>query len=88
MNSLLYLGIAFLLAFADVIQTGTMDVGLKRSYQSVFWYQFACSILALVIMIGFVRIRKAESEMTADERAALEVPRIGPDSPNLHSVIP
>lgn len=66
-NSLLYLGIAFLLAFADVIQTGTMDVGLKRSYQSVFWYQFACSVLALVIMIGFVRIRKAESEMTMDE---------------------
>ncbi|KAF6218325.1 hypothetical protein HO133_005672 [Letharia lupina] len=74
-NSLLYLGIAFLLAFADVIQTGTRDVGLKRSYQSVFWYQFACSVLALVIMIGFVRIRKAESEMTTDERAALEVHR-------------
>lgn len=71
-NSLLYLGIAFLLAFADVIQTGTLAVGLKRSYQSVFWYQFSCSVLALVIMMGFVRIRKAESEMTTDERAAVE----------------
>lgn len=71
-NSLLYLGIAFLLAFADVIQTGTLDEGLKRSYQSVFWYQFSCSALALVIMMGFVRIRKAESEMTTDERAAVE----------------
>lgn len=70
-NCLLYLGIAFLLAFADVIQTGTMGMGLKRSYQSVFWYQFTCSILALAIMIVFVRIRKAESEMTTDERAAL-----------------
>lgn len=74
-NSLLYLGIAFLLAFADVIQTGTMGMGLKRSYQSVFWYQFTCSVLALVIMMGFIRIRKAKSEMTADERAALEVYR-------------
>lgn len=70
-NCLLYLGIAFLLAFADLIQTGTMGMGLKRSYQSVFWYQFTCSILALAIMIVFVRIRKAESEMTTDERATL-----------------
>ena len=74
-NSLLFLGIAFLLAVADVIQTATADFGLKRSYQSVFWYQFACSALALVTMMGFVRIRKAEGEMTTDERAALEVHR-------------
>lgn len=74
-NSLLYLGIAFLLAFADVIQTGTMDKGLKHSYQAVFWYQLAFSVLALFIMIGFVRIRKAESEMTMDERIAIEVQR-------------
>ena len=74
-NSLLYLGIAFLLAFADVIQTGTMDKGLKSSYQSVFWYQLACSVLALFTMIGFVRIKKAESELTTDERAAMEAQR-------------
>ncbi len=76
-NCLLYLGIAFLLAFADVIQTGTMGMGLKRSYQSIFWYQLTCSILALVIMMVFVRIRKAESEMTTDERAALAFHRSG-----------
>ncbi len=76
-NCLLYLGIAVLLAFADVIQTGTMGMGLKRSYQSIFWYQLTCSILALVIMMVFVRIRKAESEMTTDERAALAFHRSG-----------
>ena len=74
-NTLLYLGIAFLLAFADVAQTQTAHLGLKLSYQAVFWYQFACSVLALVIMMGFVRIRKAQSEMTVDERAALEAHR-------------
>lgn len=74
-NSIMFLGIAFLLAISDVIQTATMDVGLKRSYQSVFWFQFACSVLAVVIMIGFVRIRKAESDLTTDERAALEFQR-------------
>jgi len=70
-NSLLYLGIAFLLSFADLIQTSTAHLGLKRSYQSVFWYQLAFSLLALVIMVGFVRIKKAESDLTADERAAM-----------------
>ena len=75
-NSLLYLGIAFLLAFADVTQVETVHLGLKRSYQSVFWFQLACSVLALVIMIGFVRIKKAESDRTADERAAAETDEV------------
>ena len=72
-NTLLYLGIAFLLAFANVVQTQTAIFGLKRSYQSVFWYQFAASALALIIMIGFVRIKKAKSEPTADEKVAAEL---------------
>ena len=71
-NTLLYLGIAFLLAFADVVQTQTAHLGLKRSYQSVFWYQLAAAVLALVILMVFVRIRSAKSEMTVDEKAAVE----------------
>ena len=74
-NSLLYLGISVLLAFADVTQTETLHLGLKRSYQSVFWYEFACSSFSLAIMLTFVRIRKAESELTFDERKALEQPK-------------
>ncbi|MCJ1472941.1 hypothetical protein MMC13_001590 [Lambiella insularis] len=70
-NSLLYLGIAFLLAFAGFVQTETANLGLRRSYQSVFWYQLACAATALVIMAGFVRLKKAESGMTVDEREAL-----------------
>ncbi len=71
-NSLLYLGIAFLLAFANVTQTETAYLGLKGSYQAVFWYQLACAATALIIMLAFVRIPKAKSDITADERAALE----------------
>ena len=71
-NSILYLGIAFLLAFADVTQTETLRLGSKRSYQSVFWYQLACASTALIIMMGFVRIRAAESDLTADEKRELE----------------
>ena len=68
-NSLLYLGIAFVLGFADITQTQTASSGLKKSYQYVFWYQFAVQSLALLIMMAFVRVRKAESDLTADERA-------------------
>ena len=71
-NSVLYLGIAVLLAFANVTQTETASLGLKGSYQAVFWYQLACAGTSLVIMMAFVRIRKAESSLTADEEAALE----------------
>ena len=67
-NSLVYLGIAFVLSFADVTQTQTAHLGLKRSYQSVFWYQFAVQAIALAIMLLFVRIHKAESDLTADEK--------------------
>ena len=75
-NSLLYLGIAFLLAFAGFVQTETANLGLKRSYQSVFWYQLACAATALVIMAGFVRLRKAESGLTVDEKEELAAQKV------------
>ena len=71
-NSLVFLGIAFVLSFADVTQTQTAHLGLKRSYQSVFWYQLAVQSTALVIMLAFVRIRRAESDLTADEKLERE----------------
>ena len=69
-NSLLYLGIAFLIGFADVVQTGTRGLGLRKSYQTVFWYQLACAAVALVIMAVFVRVKKAKSDLTFEEKAA------------------
>lgn len=71
-NSLLYLGIAFLLGFADLTQTETAKMGLKQSYQAVFWYQFACAATALVILMVFVRIQKAKSDLTIEEKLALQ----------------
>ena len=76
-NSLLYLGIAFVLSFADITQTQTASLGLKRSYEYVFWFQFAVQGLALAIMLVFVRIKQAESDLTTDEKLA----RQGEDSP-------
>lgn len=72
LNNLLFLGIAFVLSFAHVTQHETFHLSLKESYQSVFWYQFAVQATALVIIIVFVRIRKAESDLTADEKLTRE----------------
>jgi MFS family permease len=70
---LLHLGIAVCLGFADIVNTYTVEwVGLKRSYQAVFWFEVACAAMAVTILVLFVKITKAQSEMTVDEREALQ----------------
>ena len=71
-SSLVYLAIAFWLAFADVTQTQTVHLGLKKSYQAVFWFQLACAVAALVIFLVFVRIGEAKGQLTVDEREERE----------------
>lgn len=70
-NCTLHMGIAVLLGFADIVQTQTSDLGSRRSYKAVFWYQTGLAILGLLIVAFFVRIREAKSEFTLDEREAM-----------------
>lgn len=69
-NSLLYLGIAVLIGVANVVQTATAGKGVAESYRSVFWYQLGCAGTAFVVMVGWVRIKRAESQATVDEKEA------------------
>ncbi|KAL4889909.1 major facilitator superfamily domain-containing protein [Aspergillus ambiguus] len=71
-NCTLHMGIAVMLAFADIIQVGTEDKGLKASYQMAFWFQVALAGFALLLVLLFVRIDRAKSELTVDERRQLE----------------
>ncbi|KAF1817111.1 MFS general substrate transporter [Eremomyces bilateralis CBS 781.70] len=79
-NSLVQLGIATMLGFTDVIVTYTTSQKedlppieeLRRGYKTAFWYEVACAGFALVVLICFVRMQKAKSELTADERRVLE----------------
>ncbi|KAF2842122.1 MFS general substrate transporter [Patellaria atrata CBS 101060] len=71
-NSLMHIGIAFFLGFADVVRTQTEHQGERKTYKNVFWYEVGCAAFALVVLLRFVRIKKAKSDMTADEKAALE----------------
>jgi MFS family permease len=69
---LLSLGIAVFLGFADIVNIYTIDrLGERKSYHVVFWFEVACAAVALVILVVFVKIKKAESEFTVDEREAL-----------------
>jgi hypothetical protein len=71
---LLHLGIAVCLGFADIINTYTVErLGARRSYHAVFWCEVAFAAVALVILVFFVKINKAESELTVDEREVLEM---------------
>lgn len=78
-NVLFQLGIAVLLGFADVVASNTRYQGERQSYKNAFWFEMACGAAALVIFMGFVRIRAATSDKTADEKAeekALEQQRV------------
>ncbi len=67
-NSLLHLGISVFLGFADITATRTAHLLQRRSYKAVFYFALACAVVALIILVVFVRIDRAKSDMTADER--------------------
>lgn len=70
-NSVQHLGVAVLLGFADITQAETAHLGLRQSYKAVFWFEagtagFACAVMAL-----FIRIGRAKSDLTVDEKREL-----------------
>jgi len=71
-NSVLQLGIALFLGFADVVATATQSQGLMKSYKAVFWFETACAGLGFFVLVCFVRISKQKSELTIEEKLVLE----------------
>ncbi|KAF1836330.1 membrane transporter [Decorospora gaudefroyi] len=72
MNSLLFLGIAVFLSFADLAVSETEERAKRKSYQVAFWLATALAGVGLIIMFLGVKIGKAKSELTMDEREELE----------------
>lgn len=70
----MHMGIAIMLAFADIVQTQTSHLGRHDSFKAVFWFESGLAILGLVLVLLFVRIDHAKSELTADEKAGLRSP--------------
>ncbi|KAG7133524.1 Low affinity ammonium transporter like protein [Verticillium longisporum] len=71
-NSVLQLGVAFVLALTDVIQAATVDeVGLRQSYKNTFWFGVGAAAASLLILAIWGKVPKASSDLTADEKAEL-----------------
>ncbi|KAI9655381.1 MAG: hypothetical protein M1821_005528 [Bathelium mastoideum] len=79
-NLLTQLGIAFCLSLADMMATAAKDQGPKKSYQNAFWFQVACASFSFVLLMGFVKIERAKSDLTADEKEASDSSRSGSES--------
>lgn len=71
-NCLVFLGISLCLGVADIVQTATAHLGLKQSYKYACWFGVGCAGFSLVLLVGFVRIGRAKSSLTVDERAERE----------------
>lgn len=72
-NSVLQLGVAFVLGLTDIIQSATVDeVGLARSYKNTYWFGVAAGAVALLLLAIWGRVPKATSQLTEEERAELE----------------
>ncbi|XP_014552343.1 hypothetical protein COCVIDRAFT_19554 [Bipolaris victoriae FI3] len=72
MNSILFLGIAVFLSLADLAVSETKERGKRESYKVAFWLATGIAAAALVIMFFGVKIGKAKSELTVEEKAELE----------------
>ena len=69
----MHLSIAFFLGIADVVagQTKRKGASLLMQYRYVFWFEVAIASIALIIMLVFVRLDSAKSDLTADEKERL-----------------
>ncbi|KAK9235255.1 multidrug resistance [Lipomyces kononenkoae] len=63
-NSVLQLGVAFVLGLTDIIQSAT-------SYKNTFWFGVGAAAASLLILAIWGKVPKASSDLTADEKAEL-----------------
>ncbi|KAH7356044.1 major facilitator superfamily domain-containing protein [Pyrenochaeta sp. MPI-SDFR-AT-0127] len=71
-NSLLFLGIAVFLSFADLAVSETEERGQRGSYKVAFWLATSLASSGLIVMFLGVNIGKASSDLTVEEREELE----------------
>ncbi|CRK27459.1 Efflux pump terJ like protein [Verticillium longisporum] len=79
-NSTLFLGMSFFLGMGDVAVGQTSYKPLKDNYQVAFFLSVATAVVAL-LLFAFIRIGHAKSDLTLEEREAMEKQRQagGPD---------
>ncbi|XDG06657.1 hypothetical protein ABKA04_006272 [Annulohypoxylon sp. FPYF3050] len=84
-SGLSYLGTSFFLGWADFAVTTESNHGLSGSYKIAFWFAVGCGAVVILLILGFIRIGRAKSDLTVEEKAQqresiLENEGIVPDS--------
>ncbi|KAI0147844.1 membrane transporter [Hypoxylon sp. NC0597] len=74
-NGLVFLGISFFLSWADFAVSSRLSNGLGESYKVAFWFAAGCGAMVLLLVLGFVRIGRAKSDLTVEEKAQKREPR-------------
>ncbi|OTA88166.1 hypothetical protein M434DRAFT_23726 [Hypoxylon sp. CO27-5] len=64
-NGLVFLGISFFLGWADFAVSRRADNGLGESYKVAFWFAVGCGATVVLLVLGFVRIGRAKSDLTS-----------------------
>ncbi|KAK4196413.1 major facilitator superfamily domain-containing protein [Triangularia verruculosa] len=70
-NSLLFLGISFFLGISDLAVSEETKRGGTTGHHVAFWFAAACAVIVLVLF-ATIKVGKAESDLTLEERAELE----------------
>ncbi|KAF2727645.1 major facilitator superfamily transporter [Polyplosphaeria fusca] len=66
-NGVLFLGMSFVLGFADYGVSQKANLGLKGSYNVGFWLGVGTAVLSILLVLFCIRIGKASSELTGAE---------------------
>ncbi|KAK4215485.1 major facilitator superfamily domain-containing protein [Rhypophila decipiens] len=81
--SLLFLGISFFLGLADLAVAENKKRTGERDFSIAFWLATACAVVTLAIF-STIKLGKAESELTVEEREQLQRARAQEAASQLH----
>ncbi|KAI5918970.1 membrane transporter [Camillea tinctor] len=73
-NGLVLLGISFFLGWADFAVGSRSHDGQGESYKVAFWFAAACGGVVILVVLAFVRIGRAKSELTVEEKTGAQEP--------------
>lgn len=69
-NGLLFVGMSFFLGWADLATASRADFGLRESFKTSLFLGVGLGGVAALIVLVFIRIGKAGSDLTVEERTA------------------
>ncbi|KAK6819622.1 major facilitator superfamily transporter [Apiospora arundinis] len=69
-NGLLFVGMSFFLGWADLATASRAEFGLRESFKTSLFLGVGLGGVAALIVLVFIRIGKAGSDLTLEERAA------------------